>query len=248
MKKLLLIISVISCVFAANAQRNIDWSVDQIIGLDTIYSEAAGTAIPIHFVTKNLGPDTAFAGDSVLFQYVLSAGNQVIAAYPSSTTFLVIILADTILPNDTMHIVRNVGTQLKVNASINVQSTVISLIVNRPGLPFETTTTNNQKAKITTWMNEQRWPVGLAEELAAAANSVKVYPVPANDQLMINIDYNKASSVNVMDITGKLIETAPVTMGEARIDVTNYKGGVYFYQIKDVNGSSVKSGKFTVSH
>jgi hypothetical protein len=248
MKKLLLIITVISSVFAANAQRNIDWSVDEVIGLDTIYSGAQSTPLPIHFVTKNLGPDTAFAGDSVLFQYVLSAGNQIIAAYPNSTSYLVIILTDTLLPNDTMHITRNVVVQLKVNASVTVQSTVISLIVNRPGLPFETTTTNNAKAKATTWMNEQRWPVGLAEELAAAANSVQVYPVPANDQLTINIDYNKASSVNVMDITGKLIETAPVTMGEARIDVNNYKGGVYFYQIKDVNGSSVKSGKFTVSH
>ncbi len=84
-------------------------------------------------------------------------------------------------------------------------------------------------------------------ELLALANSVKAFPNPANTYFTITMKSSDAS-IEVMDITGKLVSTSPVTMGEARFDVSNYNNGVYFYQVKDASGSLVKSGKFTVSH
>jgi hypothetical protein len=84
-------------------------------------------------------------------------------------------------------------------------------------------------------------------EANALASSVKAFPNPANSYFTLTMNASDAT-VEVLDITGKLIETAALTMGEARLDVSNYKNGVYFYHIKDAANSVVKSGKFTVSH
>jgi hypothetical protein len=83
--------------------------------------------------------------------------------------------------------------------------------------------------------------------LQALSNSVSAYPNPANTEFTITMKSTNAT-VDVLDITGKLVNTYPVTMGEAKMDVSNYTNGVYFYQIKTSANETVKSGKFTVSH
>jgi hypothetical protein len=81
----------------------------------------------------------------------------------------------------------------------------------------------------------------------AGASAVKAYPNPANTDFTITTTTTNAT-VDIMDITGKLVESSAVTMGEARFDVSNYKNGVYFFNIRTATGSVEKSGKFTVSH
>lgn len=85
-------------------------------------------------------------------------------------------------------------------------------------------------------------------ELEAAASTVKVYPVPSNDVINFSIDYNKASQVRITDITGREVEVAEFSLNTATVDVHNYKGGVYLYQIMNTEGQVVKTGKVTVNN
>jgi hypothetical protein len=84
-------------------------------------------------------------------------------------------------------------------------------------------------------------------EVSALAATVNAYPNPASSVFTITMKSTDAT-VEVLDITGKLVSSTPVIMGEARMDVSNYNNGVYFYQIKDASNNMVKAGKFTVSH
>ncbi|MES2560363.1 MAG: T9SS type A sorting domain-containing protein [Bacteroidota bacterium] len=90
------------------------------------------------------------------------------------------------------------------------------------------------------------FPTGVQEN-AELIKSINAYPNPANTSFTITMKSTDAT-VEVMDITGKLVNTYPVTMGEAKMDVSNFSNGVYFYQIKTSANETVKSGKFTVSH
>jgi hypothetical protein len=250
MKKLLLTLTIAASSLFVNAQRSVNWSTEAILGIDTVYSSASGTPLPITFVVKNNGVDTVMAGDSLLFQYVLSSGSTLIAAYPSSSSLSVRVINRTVLPGDTMHMTLNISLNSKVNSSAVVQSTVISHVINRPNLGFEVApnNANNTKTISTVWMNEQRWPVGLSEELNKAAESLSVYPNPASDLINFAIDYNKATAVKMMDITGRVIETVNFNLNNAQVDVRNYNAGIYLYQVLDNEGKVVKAGKVTVNN
>lgn len=250
MKKLLLTLTIAASSLFVNAQRSVNWSTEAILGIDTIYSSASGTPLPMTFVVKNNGVDTVMAGDSLLFQYVLSAGSNIIAAFPNASSLSVRIIDRTVLPGDTMHMTLNIGLNSRVNSSAVVQSTIISHVINRPNLGFEVApnNTNNARTINTVWMNEQRWPVGLSEELNKAAETLNVYPNPASDVINFTIDYNKATTVKMMDITGRVIETVNFNMNNAQVDVRNYNAGIYFYQVLNNEGQVVKAGKVTVNN
>lgn len=251
MKKLLLTLTIAASSLFVNAQRTIDWSTEDILGVDTIFSQASGTPIPFTLVMKNNGTDTAFAGDSVFYQYVLTAGTQLIAAYPSASTLAVRAIADTIAPGDTMHVSVSITLNSNISASARVQSNAITHIINRSkGLTFEAApgNTNNTSSKTTVWMDIKGWGVGLAEELKNAGSTLNVYPNPASDMLNFSINYNKAAKVEVMDITGRVIETVNFDMNNASVNVSNYNAGLYLYRVLTNDNKVIKAGKVTVNN
>lgn len=85
-------------------------------------------------------------------------------------------------------------------------------------------------------------------EIEIAAQSLSVYPNPASEVINFTIDYNKASSVQMMDITGRVIETVNFNLNNAQVDVRNYNAGVYLYQVLNNEGQVVKTGKVTVNN
>jgi hypothetical protein len=249
MKKfLLLLFTAVSTAFVANAQL-IDWSTDAIIGLDTIRSTDQGTPLVFTIVMKNNGPDTVQVGDSLLYQMVISTGSQVITSYPSTSSLAIRVMTKTLNPMDTIHIRLSLASTLLVRTSGTVSSTVISHLINRPARNFEVApgNANNVLTKSTVWLNPQGWPVGLAEQLTAAATSLKVYPNPVNDVLNFDMEYNKPAQVVVMDVTGKSIATTHFELGKASLNVNNFSKGIYFYQVSNDEGKMIKAGKFTVN-
>lgn len=84
-------------------------------------------------------------------------------------------------------------------------------------------------------------------ELAAIANSVKAYPNPASQTFTISLSADNAM-VEILDVSGKLIETIPVSMGEATTNVSNYANGIYVYRIQSVNGENITTGRFSIMH
>lgn len=250
MKKLLLFAAVILSASQLFAQRTIDWTTSEILTPDSLQSASSGTSISLSFVGKNLGTDTVFPGDSVWYQYVVSVGSTLLVRYPSASNpnlFSFKVVTDTIAPNDSMVIdAPTITAGIVFNTSTNVTVGVISHILNRPSANFETGTglTNNSSSRTVIWWNEQRFPVGSEENLAV--NSSKVYPNPVSDRLFVETNYNKLKTINITDITGKVVSTVSGFEATNSIDVTSFSKGLYFYEIKTEAGQVIKAGKFIV--
>jgi len=249
MKKLLLTFSFFAVTLTLFAQvRTFDWSTEEIISIDTMKSTPTGTTFAWEVKMKNNGPDTAFAGDSVLYQMAVLSGTTVLYAYPSNGLAVLGILNSTVNPGDTIRISKNVVTTVNINPSGKFQLGVITHVINRPNLNLEVSATlaNNQKSKNIVWMNLQGWPVGV-ESIASSDNGLNIYPNPAIDLINFDSDLTSGKQISIMDITGKLMEVVKMSEYNTQINLTNYRSGIYLFQIKSENGAIVKSGKFSVS-
>jgi hypothetical protein len=75
-----------------------------------------------------------------------------------------------------------------------------------------------------------------------------VYPNPAGSFVNIATGNADAANVHIYDITGKMVVQKVVRDGKAQLDVSDLNAGLYIYSIKDDKGTSLRSGKLTVSH
>lgn len=98
------------------------------------------------------------------------------------------------------------------------------------------------------------YTVSVNEELSNfnTPKNVVVYPNPANINTTIsfNLDVASLTHLSVRDVTGKevLSSQKQLKAGEAKlnIDASNFKQGIYLYQIK--SGNNIVHGKFSVIH
>lgn len=67
-----------------------------------------------------------------------------------------------------------------------------------------------------------------AQETFAA----KVYPNPATDNLYIELNDNKITQANVLDVTGKVVASYPVTGAKTAINIANLTQGVYILHLQ----------------
>jgi|TARA_B110000261_G_C13027765_1_gene334922 hypothetical protein len=76
----------------------------------------------------------------------------------------------------------------------------------------------------------------------AVVNSLNVYPNPATDQLNVVFDATSTSTVELTDLTGKVVSTQSAKAGANTIsfDVINVNAGVYFVNIKNAGGNSAQ--------
>lgn len=249
MKKIVLLAAFALASLFTFAQRTIDWQTLSIDSPSVMRSTATGTVINLQAVLKNLGPDSITVGDSVWFQFAITNLNPIIYyPGPSQNTYNIIRPTKTYKTGDTMIVIRNLTTTAIVNTTLSANLGVISF-VRGTGITAEgqATGANNTVLKTVTWFNQAGFPLGKAEEFELAASTLKVYPNPVSDVLNFDIDYNKASTVNVLDITGKLIETVSFDLNKAQVNVSNYNKGIYLYQVMTTEGELLKAGKFNVN-
>lgn len=75
-------------------------------------------------------------------------------------------------------------------------------------------------------------------------NSVKVYPNPAQNQLFVEMENNNASTLEIRDVTGKLLKTQNIeTRGS--INIENLENGIYFINLVG-NTGLISSKKITI--
>lgn len=194
----------------------------------------SGKPFAVAFTVKNVGMTPITATDS--FRIVLAINN---------TPLTVLSGSKALNPGDSANLSPAGGGLAGVTFTTDVDSAFFIAAIS-----FKDTIANvdpNDTNDIAfSIINLRVIKTGLAN-IQALANSVNVYPNPANTEFTITMKATDAT-VEVMDVTGKLVNTYPVTMGEAKMDVSNFNNGVYFYQIKTSANETVKSGKFTVSH
>ncbi len=249
MKKIVLLAAFALASLFTFAQRTIDWQTLSIDSPASMRSTPTGTPINLQVVLKNLGPDSLTVADTVFFQFAITNTNPVIYyPGPDQNSFNIFKPTKTYKTGDTMIVRRPLSINLVANNSLNANLRVISIVrgadITAEG---QAALTNNVAVKTITWFNPQGWAVGLGEEFELAASTLKVYPNPVSDVLNFDIDYNKASTVNVLDITGKLIETVSFDLNKAQVNVSNYNKGIYLYQVMTTEGELLKAGKFNVN-
>jgi hypothetical protein len=91
-------------------------------------------------------------------------------------------------------------------------------------------------------------PISIADDLISE-NSIILFPNPASDELIISLnDLSwKKLNIEIKDITGKIINhfISGVDTDKIKLNVSDYKAGIYFVNIK--NNSGVITKKFVVS-
>ena len=80
----------------------------------------------------------------------------------------------------------------------------------------------------------------ISEELV---NTLSIYPNPANStiQLVYKGIKNKATLVDLLDISGRVLETKTLNNGELTWDVSTYQTGYYIFKVKSPSGTINKS-------
>ena len=87
------------------------------------------------------------------------------------------------------------------------------------------------------------WVTGTEEE---AIKAISVYPNPAKDHMNIQLGNANVDYVQIMDISGRVIENIQVNSSIETLDVSSYQDGIYFYAIMK-DGEPVKTDKFIVA-
>jgi hypothetical protein len=87
--------------------------------------------------------------------------------------------------------------------------------------------------------------LGIEDNKAAA--TVSVFPNPANNLLTINTTGIDNSSVKIVDVLGKLIYNEEMNASSNKIDVSEFKNGVYILTVMD-KGAIVQTRRIVVKH
>ena len=88
--------------------------------------------------------------------------------------------------------------------------------------------------------------VAIAEE-SLSLSAVSSFPNPAKTVVTIQTDLRNNNSINVFDVTGKLIVEKSFNTNRVTLSTSDLDNGVYFYNVLDVNGNVLHSNKFVVA-
>lgn len=98
--------------------------------------------------------------------------------------------------------------------------------------------------KQTQWL--QALPaVGINEQ--TNATTVMVYPNPAQNQINFTVESSKVAAIQVMDITGRMIDFIVTTGDNVSINTSMYANGVYSYALVGKENAILNRGKFTIA-
>ena len=82
--------------------------------------------------------------------------------------------------------------------------------------------------------------------ISEISSTAKVYPNPANDQVRIE-SANGIESVKVYDMMGALVETIPANSMIVNVNLSQYRNGTYFFNIRQSDGT-VSNQRVVVNH
>lgn len=242
MKKLYFFLTALAVTGAVNAQRNIDWEVNDILTPTALNSTLQGTPLNVSGVLKNNGPDNAQTGDSIFYQIILrNSMDQVILAAPAQGVYFRVLDKD-VNNGDTIHLTApNLNINGYVNFSQNVKLQLFSALANRGanGVAPETqaTLTNNLFTKNIVWFNPQGWGVSVDE--ISKASLLQAGPNPAADQISLNWSVNASdengTTLRMFDLSGRLVleeNASPFESGKA-LNVADLRNGFYMLEVSN---------------
>jgi hypothetical protein len=94
--------------------------------------------------------------------------------------------------------------------------------------------------------NDAVFGVPLPEGLQDLTNGFDFYPNPADQSLIINSDLNKGT-VQLTDISGRIIVSQPITSKQTSIETSQIPAGVYFIELM-VENRKLSNQKLIIAH
>jgi hypothetical protein len=67
----------------------------------------------------------------------------------------------------------------------------------------------------------------------------RVYPNPATEALTVELTGTSANTIEVMDVTGRVVLFLPEVTGNASVDVSSLSSGVYYVRVKSENATDI---------
>ncbi len=238
MKKILLTLGLALVANLGFAQRNIDWSVEQII---SPVSVVHGQPISLHIVCKNNGTADAFVGDSVFTRIALANGQIVY-------NWAVITLKKDMMPDDTMHIQITYAPVTNTGLSFSSSFIAQSVIQNRPGISLEQNATiaNNSKTITIDYINDKGWGVNISN--VNSSEYMSLYPNPASDVLNVDVKMlgNSDAEIELIDMSGRVVYSSVGynTASGFSINVSDLNKGLYIVRIK--NNDFISTSKVNI--
>lgn len=256
MKKTLTLLLALVLTISLYAQRNVDWSIDELITPNNLFSnEQTGTDIPIKFVCKNNGPDALQAGDTIFwFAVVIDvSSNQVIIQAPTNAlngVRYITTLTETLNSGDTLHVGRSLRTTSYLTQSRDIRLGLGTSLRNRSNPITDSITENNELIQNMIWFNP--WENGVSVEDIVFKNNIAVFPNPANTELKVQLLQTnfEASTVELYDMQGRVVlsENVAASVMDAAytLDVSEIPNGIYTVRV--TNGDQVSTSKVSISH
>jgi hypothetical protein len=258
MKKTLLTLILALSTTLIFAQRQNNWSVEEILE-PTELRRSATNVTPVTFkiaCKNNSTTDTIYATDTFCYYATTTVGSNGITNSPQANVILFSgVVGKNVNPGDTVHISRsfsyniNFNPDLTYNASFRISSFLFYRVSgsNRLALPTLTQNATNTKTKTgIVWYNSKNWGVNVN---ALTTENVSVYPNPTNDVLNIQLNaFNSelTGTVEIVDVTGKVILTETINnfAGNTQLNVSSLDKGLYIVRVS--NGVSTLTSKVIV--
>ena len=81
--------------------------------------------------------------------------------------------------------------------------------------------------------------------IESMTNKINIYPNPVGDYIYLETELKQNLSFILINATGEVVLKEPENMGSAKINVSQLKTGLYFYQVSD-NQTIISSGKLII--
>ncbi len=134
-------------------------------------------------------------------------------------------------------------SQVKYDTTYTVRWWTNDSLFKLPVVEFTYDTLTGNSVNGVMWLNGST-AVSVKEN---TMKNVTVYPVPANNTLTLN-NVQNVVSVNIFDMTGKLVQTIRVNNQNRLVIATgNLANGIYFIRLNDINGQQVVR-KISIQH
>ncbi len=229
MKKLLLAIAVLFSINMYAQNKDIKITLVKPAAGDKIIN---GQPFDIEYIITNNGTVPTSTSDSMIVLYKISTSFlQIAGQSPVVYTNKVLNAGDTIRRMYTLNLTingLNGPTQLPFCAHVYAQNGNVTIDPDQNN--------NEACATITAPVNE----------VTRALQNLLVYPNPATSTLNISFDYALAKQINIMDLSGRIIDQINIDGINTAINVSNLSNGIYIYQINAADGALINSGKFNV--
>lgn len=117
---------------------------------------------------------------------------------------------------------------------------------NGIGFPLVDATTNWAADTVTSVQWLKATPTAGINEYTALAD-VTIYPNPAQNDITFAVESGEVGAIQVYDITGRLINSYPVSGDKLTINSSSFANGIYTYSLIGKDKSIVNRGKFTIA-